>query len=117
MTPYRVDASVGEVMDRMTSLEVVQTLTAGVDNVRSAVPDGVRLCSGRGIHDSSTAELALTLVLASLRGVPGFVRAPRPARRGRLSGGRRWPTSTSCSWATAPSAGPSRTGCARSRPP
>ena len=75
VTPYRVDASVAEVIDRMSSLEVVQTLTAGVDNVRSAVPDGVRLCSGRGIHDSSTAELALTLVLASLRGVPGFVRA------------------------------------------
>ena len=33
------------------------------------------LCSGRGIHDTSTAELVLTLVLASLRGVPSFVRA------------------------------------------
>ena len=75
VTPYRVDASVADVMARMPRLEVVQTLTAGVDNVRSSVPDGVRLCSGRGIHDSSTAELALTLVLASLRGVPQFVRA------------------------------------------
>jgi phosphoglycerate dehydrogenase-like enzyme len=27
------------------------------------------------VHDSSTAELAVTLALASLRGVPGFVRA------------------------------------------
>jgi phosphoglycerate dehydrogenase-like enzyme len=34
----------------------------------------VVLCNGRGIHDTSTAELAVTLVLASLRGVPGFVR-------------------------------------------
>ena len=33
------------------------------------------LCNGRGIHDASTAELALTLTLASLRGIPGFVRA------------------------------------------
>ena len=33
------------------------------------------LCNGRGIHDASTAELALTLVLSSLRGVPEFVRA------------------------------------------
>ena len=32
------------------------------------------LCNGRGIHDTSTAELALTLILASLRGVPDFVR-------------------------------------------
>jgi phosphoglycerate dehydrogenase-like enzyme len=35
----------------------------------------VLLCNGRGIHDASTAELAMTLMLASLRGLPGFVRA------------------------------------------
>jgi phosphoglycerate dehydrogenase-like enzyme len=72
--PYQVGPRVAEVLPRMTSLEVVQTLTAGVDNLRGAVPDGVLLCNGRGIHDTSTAELALTLILASLRGVPGFVR-------------------------------------------
>lgn len=73
--PYSVGPGVAEVMSRMSSLEVVQTLTAGVDNVRADVPAGAVLCSGRGIHDASTAELALTLVLASLRGIPGFVRA------------------------------------------
>jgi phosphoglycerate dehydrogenase-like enzyme len=59
----------------MSSLKVVQTMTAGVEHVRPHVPDGVLLCNGRGIHDASTAELAMTLMLASLRGVPGFVRA------------------------------------------
>ena len=73
--PYMVGPRVAEVLSRMTSLEVVQTLTAGVDNVRSAVPAGVTLCNGRGIHDTSTAELALTLILASLRGIPDWVRA------------------------------------------
>jgi phosphoglycerate dehydrogenase-like enzyme len=73
--PYSVGPEVGEVVPRMRSLRVVQTLTAGVDNIRDAVPDGVLLCNGRGIHDTSTAELVLTLTLASLRGVPGFVRA------------------------------------------
>jgi phosphoglycerate dehydrogenase-like enzyme len=72
--PYRMDPSVGDVLDQMSSLEVVQTLSAGVDNVRSRVPSGVTLCSGRGIHDSSTAELTLALVLASLRGIPEFMR-------------------------------------------
>ena len=72
--PYQVGPRVSEVLSRMTSLEVVQTMTAGVDNLRGAIPDGVLLCNGRGIHDTSTAELALTLTLASLRGVPGFVR-------------------------------------------
>lgn len=73
--PYRLDASVAQVMSQMSSLDVVQTLTAGVDNIRPHVPEGVRLCSGRGIHDASTAELALTLLLSSLRGVPDLVRA------------------------------------------
>ena len=72
--PYLVGPGVAEVLPRMASLEVVQTLTAGVDNLRGHVPEGVTLCNGRGIHDTSTAELALTLVLASLRGVPTFVR-------------------------------------------
>jgi phosphoglycerate dehydrogenase-like enzyme len=72
--PYMVGSKIADVLSQMTSLEVVQTLTAGVDNLRAQVPDGVTLCNGRGIHDASTAELALTLVLASLRGVPGFVR-------------------------------------------
>jgi phosphoglycerate dehydrogenase-like enzyme len=73
--PYQVGPRLAEVLAQMTSLRVVQTLTAGVDNIRDRVPPGVTLCSGRGIHDASTAELALTPVLASLRGVPGFVRA------------------------------------------
>ncbi|MBI2243724.1 MAG: 2-hydroxyacid dehydrogenase [Nocardioides sp.] len=73
--PYQVGSRVAEVLPRMTGLEVIQTVTAGVDNLRGRVPDGVTLCNGRGIHDTSTAELALTLVLSSLRGIPDFVRA------------------------------------------
>lgn len=76
------------VLASLPRLRVVQTLTAGVEHVRPFLPAGVRLCRGRGIHDTSTAELALTLVLAAQRGVPDFVRAqdrhewvygPRPA--------------------------------------
>lgn len=78
--PYQMGPAVGDVLSRMTSLEVVQVLSAGVDNVRGRVPEGVTLCNGRGIHDSSTAELALALVLASLRDVPGMVR-DQDARR------------------------------------
>ena len=73
--PYRVDSSVSAVLPRMSRLRYVLMLTAGVDNIRDHVPDGVTLCSGRGIHDDSTAELAVALVLSSLRGIPDFVRA------------------------------------------
>jgi len=72
--PYAAGPSVADVIPQMTSLEVVQTMTAGVDNVRPLVSQGVTLCNGRGIHDASTAELALTLILASLRRIPDFVR-------------------------------------------
>jgi phosphoglycerate dehydrogenase-like enzyme len=74
VTPYVFDVRASEVLAQMTSLRVVQTLTAGVDHIRGHLPDGVLLCNGRGIHDTSTAELTLALVLSSLRGIPGFVR-------------------------------------------
>ena len=64
-----------EVMRSMPALRVVQTLTAGVDNFLPYVPEGVTLCNARGVHDASTAELAVALILASLRGFPDFVRA------------------------------------------
>ena len=79
-----------ELFAHLPRLRVVQTLTAGVDHIRGALPEGVVLCNGRGIHDTSTAELALTLVLASLRGIPEFVRSQdrgewRPERRESLA--------------------------------
>lgn len=65
-------------LPQMTRVQVLQTLTAGVDNVQHGLGQlrpGVRLCNARGVHEASTAELALALVLASLRGIPDFVRA------------------------------------------
>jgi phosphoglycerate dehydrogenase-like enzyme len=64
-----------EVMRSMPALRVTQTLTAGVDNFLPYVPEGVTLCNARGVHDASTAELAVALMLGSLRGFPEFVRA------------------------------------------
>ncbi|MFJ5889326.1 2-hydroxyacid dehydrogenase [Streptomyces californicus] len=60
----------------MRGVQVVQTLSAGIDHVEpglGSLPPGVRLCNARGVHEASTAELTLALVLASLRGIPGFV--------------------------------------------
>ncbi|MET0740221.1 MAG: 2-hydroxyacid dehydrogenase [Candidatus Nanopelagicales bacterium] len=72
------------VMSRMPKLQVVQTLTAGVDNVWPYLPDGVMLCNARGVHDASTAELVVGLTIAALRRIPDFVRAQ--ARGEWLSG-------------------------------
>ncbi|HSK27870.1 MAG TPA: 2-hydroxyacid dehydrogenase [Jiangellales bacterium] len=75
VVPYTFRTEVAEVAARMPRLTAVQTLTAGVEHLRPYVREGVLLCNARGVHDASTAELALALVLASLRGIPGFVRA------------------------------------------
>ncbi|MDX3800112.1 2-hydroxyacid dehydrogenase [Streptomyces sp. AK04-3B] len=90
VVPYMKAPEVGQrPLSAMSSLEVVQTLSAGIDHVEPALgslPPGVRLCNARGVHEASTAELTLTLVLASLRGVPDFVRAQD---RGEWLGGFR----------------------------
>ncbi|MEP6598105.1 MAG: 2-hydroxyacid dehydrogenase [Actinomycetota bacterium] len=57
----------------MPGLRVVQLLTAGFEPWLPVIPDGVVLCNGRGVHGSSTAELALTGILALLRRLPEVV--------------------------------------------
>lgn len=84
--PYLQGPRPATLIPQMPRLRVVQTLTAGFDDVRPLVPSGVTLCNARGVHDASTAELGLALILASLRGIPDFVRA---AEHGRWDGSRR----------------------------
>ena len=62
------------VVAAMPQLEVVQTLSAGVEHIAPSLSDAVTLCNARGVHDASTAELAVGLTIASLRGIPEFVR-------------------------------------------
>ncbi|WP_435272857.1 2-hydroxyacid dehydrogenase [Streptomyces parvulus] len=90
VVPYMKPSGIGtRPLPEMRSVQVVQTLSAGIDHVEPGIahlPPGVRLCNARGVHEASTAELTLTLVLASLRGIPDFVRAQD---RGEWLGGFR----------------------------
>jgi phosphoglycerate dehydrogenase-like enzyme len=82
-------ATRADVIDRghdLRGLRVVQLQSAGYDGVRERLPAGVTLCNATGVHDDATAEHAVGLVLASLRGIPEAVRAhghwrPMPGRR------------------------------------
>jgi phosphoglycerate dehydrogenase-like enzyme len=58
----------------MKSLKVIQSPNAGVDDVLKIRPDGVTLCNAAGVHDASTAELAVALAIASRRGFAAFAR-------------------------------------------
>jgi phosphoglycerate dehydrogenase-like enzyme len=75
VAPYTFDHAPLRLIERMPALRVVQTQTAGYEHVLPYLPEGVTLCNAGGVHDTSTAELAVTLILASLRGIPTFVRA------------------------------------------
>ena len=71
--PYMGDGPSIDMIAKMPGLRVLQSLSSGVDNILGAVPDQVTLCNGRGLHhEESTAELAVTLILASLRQLPAF---------------------------------------------
>lgn len=76
VAPYAVGRGPEEIAPALAALpdlSVVQLLSAGVEPWPALMPPGVVLCGGRGIHGGSTAELAVLLVLASIRQLPTYV--------------------------------------------
>jgi phosphoglycerate dehydrogenase-like enzyme len=73
--PYMKGASVLAKAADMPKLQVVQTLTAGYDDFLPLLPATATLCNAAGLHDASTAELAVALALASGRHLDRFARA------------------------------------------
>ncbi|WP_238146868.1 2-hydroxyacid dehydrogenase [Ornithinimicrobium murale] len=61
-------------------LRAVILSTAGYEHAVRFLPPDVRLANAVGVHDSATAEMALTLVLAAQRDLPTFVRAQDEGR-------------------------------------
>ena len=49
--------------------------TAGFDHVLRYLPPEVALTNAVGVHDSATAEMALTLMMAAQRDLPRIIRA------------------------------------------
>ncbi|KRE31353.1 2-hydroxyacid dehydrogenase [Agromyces sp. Soil535] len=59
---------------------LVQSQSIGYDHVADALPPGQVFANAASVHETSTAELALALVLAAQRGIPDFVRAANEGR-------------------------------------
>lgn len=72
--PYDTSLDLSQLLPQLPALRVLQTQTAGVETIEDQVPTAVTLCNARGVHDASAAELAVALILASLRGLPDYVR-------------------------------------------
>lgn len=54
---------------------LVQSPMLGYDGVEAVLPPGQVFANAVSVHETSTAELTLALILASQRGIPDFVRA------------------------------------------
>ncbi|MEV6792180.1 2-hydroxyacid dehydrogenase [Streptomyces sp. NPDC051320] len=60
-------------LPRLPALRAVQSLSAGVEKLVPRVPEGVSVHNGRSLHDASTAEHALGLILAAQRELPRWL--------------------------------------------
>ncbi|MFI7585643.1 2-hydroxyacid dehydrogenase [Spongisporangium articulatum] len=72
VVPYnRADAV--DLLADLPALRAVVLLTAGYEHVLPHLPPGVALHNGAGLHDASTAELAMTLILAAQRDLDEWI--------------------------------------------
>ncbi|GGC98248.1 dehydrogenase [Tersicoccus solisilvae] len=76
----------GDAVRALPRLRTVLTATTGYDGVAEKVGDGPAIVTAAGVHAAATAEIALALTLASLRGIDIAVRDQlherwRPERR------------------------------------
>lgn len=84
----RIDIVVPPYMDQVSTLgllenvttRLVQSQSIGFDGVEGAIPVGHVFANAATVHETSAAELAVGLILASQRGIPGFVRAADEGR-------------------------------------
>ncbi len=79
LVPPGFSKSAGEIMTRIRA-RYVQTMSAGVETIQPLLPAGVTLCNARGVHDSATAEWAVTGVLAALKWLPFYGNLQREGR-------------------------------------
>ncbi len=56
------------------SARLVQSQSIGYNGVADVLPPGHVFANAAGVHEASTAELAVGLILAAQRGIPQFVR-------------------------------------------
>lgn len=58
-----------EAVAELPTVRLVQTMTAGYEGIPDRLPAWVPLANAAGVHDASTSELAVGLILASQRGI------------------------------------------------
>lgn len=69
-----------EALPRLPLLRVVQVNSAGVDWLAHLVPEGVTLCSARGVRDAPVAEWVVAAILAMYKELPRYHRQQEEGR-------------------------------------
>lgn len=72
--PYIDAGAVMGSLAKVPNLKFVQTQSTGYDGVREAAGQGAAVANASGVHAAATAELAVGLILAKLRGIDQAVR-------------------------------------------
>ncbi len=74
--------SLSRVLSRLEGVDVglVQSQSIGYDGVAELLPEGMVFANAASVHETSTAELAVALTLASQRHLPEYVRAQEEGR-------------------------------------
>jgi phosphoglycerate dehydrogenase-like enzyme len=77
--PYLVGPQVLNELAGVTTC-LVQSPMIGFEGIKEHLPPGQVYANAASVHETSTAELALALVLAAQRGIPDFVRSASQGR-------------------------------------
>jgi len=88
--PYVDAGAVMGSLSKVPDLKFVQTQSTGYDGVREAAGPGAAVANASGVHAAATAELAVGLILARLRGIDQAVKDQqteswKPQRRQSLA--------------------------------
>ncbi len=80
VAPYMGGRKALEYTASMPNLKILQVPNAGFDDALEFLRPGMILCNARGVHDASTAELAMALAISSRRGFYDFARAQQAGK-------------------------------------
>jgi phosphoglycerate dehydrogenase-like enzyme len=69
-----------ELLARLDGVRVVQSMSAGVDDLIGRIPEGAILCDAAGVHDASVADWTVMAILATYRRLPELVSAQLDAQ-------------------------------------
>ncbi len=72
--PYMTRNETLDPIHSMANLQLLQVPNAGYESAIPYMRDGMLLCNAKGVHNASTAELAVGMAIAVKRGFPDFIR-------------------------------------------